>query len=79
MLHALREWGDEWVVGEDKASIVMLHNDHQSTTDLHCSQCGDKLGIRDVRLVPGPGADETTTLPPRVIAQGQAATSVQAT
>ena len=71
VLHALREWGDEWVVGPDKASIVMLHDDHESTTELHCSQCGDKLGIRDVRLVPGPGADETTDLPPRVRAQAQ--------
>jgi DNA-binding HxlR family transcriptional regulator len=61
VLHALREWGDEWVVGEDKASIVLVHDDHQCTTELHCTQCGDKLGIRDVRLVPGPGADEGTT------------------
>ena len=72
VLHALREWGDEWIVGEDKASVVMLHEDHQSTTELHCSQCGDKLGIRDVRLVPGPGADENTDLPPRVRAQAEA-------
>ena len=79
VLHALREWGDEWVVGEDNASVVMLHNDHQSTTELHCSQCGDKLGIRDVRLVPGPGADETTALPPRVRAQAEAAAATQAT
>ena len=79
VLHALREWGDEWVVGEDNASVVMLHDDHRSTTELHCSQCGDKVGIRDVRLVPGPGADETTTLPPRVLAQGQAAAPAQAT
>ena len=68
----VREWGDEWIVGEDKASVVMLHEDHQSTTELHCSQCGDKLGIRDVRLVPGPGADENTDLPPRVRAQAEA-------
>ena len=47
--------------------------DHRSTTELHCSQCGEKVGIRDVRLVPGPGADETTDLPPRVRAQAQAA------
>ena len=60
VLHALREWGDEWVVGQDKASIVLRHDDHQCTTELHCTQCGDKLGIRDVRLVPGPGADEGT-------------------
>ena len=77
VLHALREWGDEWVVGEDNASVVMLHNDHQSTTELHCSQCGDKLGIRDVLLVPGPGADETTALPPRVRAQAAAAAAAQ--
>ena len=78
VLHALREWGDEWIVGEDKASVVMLHEGHRSTTQLHCSECGEKVGIRDVRLVPGPGADETTDLPPRVRAQAQA-THAQAT
>ena len=69
VLHALREWGDEWVVGSDKASVVMVHDGHQTTTELHCSECGDKLGIRDIRLVPGPGADESTVLPERVRAQ----------
>ena len=79
VLHALREWGDEWIVGEDKASVVLLHEDHQCTTELHCTQCGEKLGIRDVQLVPGPGADENTPLPPRVRAQAAARANAQAT
>ena len=62
VLHALREWGDEWVVGTDKASVVLVHDDHRCQTELHCSECGDKLGLRDVRLEAGPGADATTVL-----------------
>ena len=71
VLHALREWGDEWVVGTEKASVAATHEGHHCETELHCMQCGDKLGLRDIRLVPGPGADETTTLPPRVRAQAR--------
>jgi DNA-binding HxlR family transcriptional regulator len=68
VLHALREWGDEWIVGNENASVVLVHEGHECHTDLHCSECGDKLGIRDVQLVPGPGADETTVFAPRIAA-----------
>ena len=60
VLHALREWGDEWCVGDDKASMVLVHDGHECKTELHCEQCGGKLGLRDIRLVPGPGADADT-------------------
>jgi DNA-binding HxlR family transcriptional regulator len=65
VLHALREWGDEWVVGTENASVVLTHEGHHCETELHCSQCGDKLGLRDVRLEAGPGANENSAFPVR--------------
>ena len=62
VLNALREWGDEWVVGTDKAAVVLVHDDHRCTTEPHCAECGHKLGMRDVHLEQGPGADATTVL-----------------
>jgi DNA-binding HxlR family transcriptional regulator len=75
VLHALREWGDEWIVGHDKASVVLMHDGHECRTDLQCATCGDKLGIRDVQLVPGPGADGCSDLAPRIAAAAPASTS----
>jgi DNA-binding HxlR family transcriptional regulator len=71
VLHALREWGDEWVVGTANASVAATHEGHHCETELHCRECGDTLGMRDIRLVPGPGADETTALPPRIRSQAR--------
>jgi len=62
VLNALREWGDEWVVGADNAAVVLVHDDHRCTTEPHCAECGHKLGMRDVHLEQGPGADATTVL-----------------
>jgi DNA-binding HxlR family transcriptional regulator len=59
VLVTIRQWGDEWLVGEDRAPVALLHLGCGRTTraELHCDGCGDPLTGDDVRAVPGPGHD----------------------
>ena len=55
---ALRQWGDEWILGEGNEPLLLEHRDcgHVTTAHLVCDACGDALDARSVRAVPGPGA-----------------------
>jgi DNA-binding HxlR family transcriptional regulator len=60
VLTALRQWGDEWVLGEGNEPLALEHVacGHQMTAVLTCDQCGERLDGRSVRAVPGPGASD---------------------
>ena len=68
-LTALRQGGDEWVLGEGNEPLLIEHRDHGHTAiaRMTCDVCGEPLDARSVRAVPGPGAlpegdGETTTM-----------------
>lgn len=70
VMTTLRQWGDEWVLGEDAAPVLLEHrvdadgdHHHVMTAQLSCDVCGDVLEARSVRAVPGPGATDDTLLP----------------
>jgi DNA-binding HxlR family transcriptional regulator len=56
----LRQWGDEWVVGQGKEPVLLEHRDcgHTTTAQLTCDHCGEELVGRAVRAVPGPGLSD---------------------
>ena len=60
VLTTLRQWGDEWLVGEGNEPVLLEHKacGHDTTAMLTCHHCGDALDARSVRAGPGPGADE---------------------
>lgn len=60
VLTALRQWGDEWVLGEELAPVLLEHRGHGHLTHVQptCDVCGEVLDARSVRAVPGPGAPE---------------------
>lgn len=59
VLTALREWGDEWLLGEGNEPILLEHKSCGNVTHamLMCDCCGERLDARSVRAVAGPGAD----------------------
>jgi DNA-binding HxlR family transcriptional regulator len=65
ILVAIRQWGDEWVLGEGNEPVRMVHTTCGEHTNalLTCDQCGEQLQRRDVRIVAGPGLDDPGMLP----------------
>lgn len=59
VLTALRQWGDEWLIGEGNEPVLLEHKGcgHQINVVPTCDHCGETLDARDVRAIPGPGAD----------------------
>jgi DNA-binding HxlR family transcriptional regulator len=59
VLTAMRQWGDRHAA-PDGPPLQMTHNGCGEIADavMVCSSCGEPIGIRDVRAVPGPGAVE---------------------
>lgn len=57
-LTALRQWGDEWIVGAGNEPLLLEHRDHghRATGQMTCADCGEPLDARSVRVIPGPGA-----------------------
>jgi DNA-binding HxlR family transcriptional regulator len=60
VLVTIRQWGDEWIVGPGNEPIALVHTTcgERTTAFLACDHCGEELHGRDVRVVPGPGADQ---------------------
>jgi len=60
VLTTIRQWGDKYSA-PDGPPVEVIHKGCGSVSDavLTCSTCGDRLGPRDVRAVPGPGAVES--------------------
>lgn len=59
VLTAMRQWGDEHAA-PDGPPVQVIHKScgQVSKAVLTCSSCGEPVGARDVRAVPGPGAVE---------------------
>ncbi len=58
VLTAMRQWGDRYQASSGPP-VQVVHKACGSVTDavMVCGACGDPLGARDVRAVPGPGRD----------------------
>ena len=66
VLTAIRQWGDEWILGADQAPIVVEHTTcgHISRGVLTCDHCHEELTTRTLRARRGPGfRDEPSLLP----------------
>ena len=66
VMTAIRQWGDEWILGEDHAPIVVEHTTcgHLSKGVLTCDHCGEELTTRTLRARRGPGfRDDLGLLP----------------
>jgi DNA-binding HxlR family transcriptional regulator len=57
VLTALRQWGDEWILGAGNEPLVLEHRGCGHVADAHmvCDACGERLNARSLRAVPGPG------------------------
>ncbi len=66
VMTALRQWGDEWILGEGNEPLLLEHRGHGHLTTAHmtCSVCGEQLDARSVRAVPGPSYGDATVIPP---------------
>jgi DNA-binding HxlR family transcriptional regulator len=55
----MRQWGDKYAA-PDGSPLQVMHKACGEISDavLTCSTCGEPIGARDVRGVPGPGAVE---------------------
>ena len=59
LLIALTQWGDKWVFGDGNEPFVFEDRQHSepiSRIQVHSAR-GESLRPRDIRIVPGPGAD----------------------
>jgi DNA-binding HxlR family transcriptional regulator len=59
VLTTMRQWGDKYAA-PDGPPVEIVHKGcgHVTEAALACSSCGETVGPRDVRAVPGPGAVE---------------------
>lgn len=59
VLTTMRQWGDRYAA-PDGPPLQVVHKSCEAVADavLVCSSCGEPIGPRDVRAVPGPGAVE---------------------
>jgi len=64
VLVTIRQWGDEWMVGEGREPVAMVHDTcgERTTGMLTCDHCRQELEPRDVRVVAGPGLDDPAFL-----------------
>jgi DNA-binding HxlR family transcriptional regulator len=58
VMTALRQWGDEWILGTGNEPIQVRHRTcgHVVAATMTCDHCGATLDARSVRAEPGPGA-----------------------
>ena len=61
----MRQWGDKYAA-PDGPPMELIHKGcgHVSQATVVCSECGEPIGPRDVRALPGPGAVEPLVLAP---------------
>jgi DNA-binding HxlR family transcriptional regulator len=57
VIAAIGRWGDRWLAGDDGPPIVLHHTTcgHDLQAEVVCSQCGERVELRDVRAGLGPG------------------------
>jgi DNA-binding HxlR family transcriptional regulator len=56
VITAMREWGDKHAA-PDGPPLQLIHKEcgEISEVQLVCSACGEPIGVRDVKAIPGPG------------------------
>ena len=59
VLTTMRQWGDKYAA-PDGPPLELIHEGcgQVSTAQMTCATCGEPIGTRDVRAIPGPGAVE---------------------
>lgn len=60
VLLAIMRWGDRWLTEDGKSvPVQFIHQDCGEVTKpvVVCSKCKEPLSLRNVRPIPGPGAD----------------------
>lgn len=64
VLEALRQWGDEWVLGPGREPVQLLHTTCGARTraEMACGHCGERLRPGEIRPVPGPGLTDPVLL-----------------
>ena len=57
VMTALRQWGDEWIYGAGNEPLLIEHRTCGCTTTalMTCSECGEPLDARSVRVTTTPG------------------------
>jgi DNA-binding HxlR family transcriptional regulator len=67
VLTALRQWGDEWLVGPEEAPVELEHTacGHRISVQFTCDHCGEVLERDQLRSRPGPGSTDPSFLTPR--------------
>lgn len=52
VLAAMAAWGDRWLSGEEGPPVIFHHKpcDHDMTAKVVCSECGEEIKVRDVRV-----------------------------
>jgi DNA-binding HxlR family transcriptional regulator len=67
VLMSLVHWGDTHMAGRKGRPVLHRHTkcDHDFDPVLACSECGDEVSAKDVRVRPGPGAS-TNILPKEI-------------
>jgi DNA-binding HxlR family transcriptional regulator len=65
VMTAIRQWGDEWILGEENAPVVVEHRTcgEVSKGILTCDHCGEELTTKTLRACRGPGATDDSLLP----------------
>lgn len=57
VLMALREWGDRWIAGPDRAPVIVVDRHNAEPIEVRVtSRDGRNIGWLDARMLPGPGA-----------------------
>jgi DNA-binding HxlR family transcriptional regulator len=66
VLTAMRQWGDKWAA-PDGPPLQVEHKGHGHLANVVgvCEACGERVGPRDLRAVPGPGAGDDSPIPVR--------------
>jgi DNA-binding HxlR family transcriptional regulator len=64
VLVTLRQWGDQWLLGEGHEPVQLLHTTcgSRSRAMLTCEHCGEILRGPEVRAVAGPGMTDDRLL-----------------
>ena len=52
VLAAMSAWGDRWLSGEEGPPVIFHHKpcDHDMSARVVCSECGEEINVRDVRV-----------------------------
>jgi DNA-binding HxlR family transcriptional regulator len=64
VLAAIRQWGDDWVLGQGNEPVQMFHETCGARTraEMTCAHCGELLKPKDIRPVAGPGLTDPDLL-----------------